>query len=128
MTDREKVTEILEKAKTIIENWVPMFEQYNTPAGIDDAIVLLKEQEARILGWDEIKNYSVVYGEFKGISEIYPLIITYDSKGRALSWNPCINRKEEYLLLTYDEEDRKNTRCWNKMPTEEQRQAVKWND
>ena len=42
--DREKVIEILEKAKTIIENWVPMFEQYNTPAGIDDAIALLKEK------------------------------------------------------------------------------------
>lgn len=46
MTDREKVIEILEKAKTIIEGWVPMFEQYNTPAGIDYAIALLKEQNA----------------------------------------------------------------------------------
>jgi len=92
----------------------------------EDAFSLLKEQEARILGWDEIKNYSVVYGEFKGVSEIYPLIITFDSKGRALSWNPGINGKEEDLLLTYDEEDRKNTRCWNKMPTEEQRKSVKW--
>lgn len=46
MIDREKVIEILNKAKTIIEKWVPMFEQYNTPAGIDDAIALLKEQEA----------------------------------------------------------------------------------
>ena len=46
MIDREKVIEILNNAKTIIEKWVPMFEQYNTPAGIDDAIALLKEQEA----------------------------------------------------------------------------------
>lgn len=46
MPNREKVIEILEKAKTIIEGWVPMFEQYNTPAGIDYAIALLKEQEA----------------------------------------------------------------------------------
>jgi len=44
--DKDKVIKILEKAKTVIENWVPMFEQYNTPAGIDDAIALLKEQEA----------------------------------------------------------------------------------
>ena len=47
MTDREKVIEILEKAKTVIEDWVPMFEQYNTPAGIDVAIALLKEQESK---------------------------------------------------------------------------------
>ena len=93
-----------------------------------DVLALLKEQEPRILDWDEIKNYSVVYGEFKGVSEIYPLIITFDSEGRALSWNPGINNKEEYLLLVYDEEDRKNTRCWNKMPTEEQRRTVKWNE
>lgn len=51
MTDREKVIEILEKAKTIIEGWVPMFEQYNTPAGIDYVIALLKEQEAKAGTW-----------------------------------------------------------------------------
>lgn len=45
MVDREKVIEVLGKAKTVIENWVPMFEQYNTPAGIDYAIDLLKEQD-----------------------------------------------------------------------------------
>ena len=53
MKDREKVIEILEKAKTIIEEWIPMFEQYNTPAGIDEAIALLKEQEAK---WVEDKQ------------------------------------------------------------------------
>ena len=46
--DRDKVIECLQKAKMVIETWVPMFEQYNTPAGIDDAIILLKEQEAEI--------------------------------------------------------------------------------
>lgn len=86
----------------------------------------LKEQEARILDWDEIKNYSVVYGEFKGFKDIYPLIISLDDKGRPLSWSPYINTSEAFLLLVDDEEDRKNTRCWNKEPTEEQRQAVKW--
>ena len=46
--DREKVIECLQKAKMVIETWVPMFEQYNTPAGIDDAIALLKQQGAEI--------------------------------------------------------------------------------
>ena len=92
----------------------------------NETLAILKEQEPRVLDWDEIKNYSVVYGEFKGIKDIYPLIITFDIIGRPLSWNPCINTSEEFLFLVYDEEDRKNTRCWNKEPTEEQRQAVKW--
>ena len=86
----------------------------------------LKDQEPRILDWDEIRNYPVVYGEFKGIKDIYPLIITVDSWGRCLSWNPGINVSKEFLLVVSDEEDRKNTRCWDKMPTDEQRQAVKW--
>lgn len=91
-----------------------------------DAIALLKEQEPRILDWDEIRNYPVVYGEFRGVKDIYPLIITIDSWGRCLSWNPGINISKEFILLVSDEEDRKNTRCWDKMPTEEQRKAVKW--
>ena len=86
----------------------------------------LKEQEPRILDWDEIRNYPVVYGEFRGIKEIYPLIITVNNWGQCLSWNPGINVSDEFLLVVSDEEDRKNTRCWNKMPTDEQRQAVKW--
>lgn len=53
MPYREKVIEILEKAKTVIEKWIPMFEQYNTPAGIDDAIALLKKQEEQIKNRDE---------------------------------------------------------------------------
>lgn len=132
--DREKVIKGLEyctRGDTCSSD-CPYFKEFPMTDGRcitavqADALALLKEQEARILGWDEIKNYSVVYGEFKGVSEIYPLIITFDSKGRALSWNPCINGNEECLLLTYDEEDRQNTRCWNKMPTEEQRKSVKW--
>lgn len=93
-----------------------------------DALELLKEHEPRILDWDEIRNYPVVYGEFRGIKDIYPLIITVDSWGRCLSWNPSINVSEEFILVVSDEEDRKNTRCWDKMPTEEQRQKVKWDD
>jgi len=89
---------------------------------------MLKEQKPRILDWDEIKNYPVVYGEFRGIKEIYPLIITVDDWGRCLSWNPGINVTKEFLFVVSDEEDRRNTRCWNHMPTEEQRQAVPWDE
>ena len=44
--DRENVIKGLEQAKKVIELWIPMFEQYNTPAVIDVAIDLLKEREA----------------------------------------------------------------------------------
>jgi len=45
MTELEKIINGLEKAKMVIEQWIPMFEQYNTPTVIDEAIVILKEQE-----------------------------------------------------------------------------------
>ena len=40
----EKVIEGLENAKEVIEVWIPMFEQHNSPSTIDCAIELLKEQ------------------------------------------------------------------------------------
>lgn len=50
MTDIEKAIEGFKKAgeeaKTIIEKWVSIFEQNINPVGIDDAIAMLKEQEA----------------------------------------------------------------------------------
>lgn len=50
MTDIEKAIEGFKKAgeeaKTVIEKWVSIFEQYINPVGIDDVISLLKEQEA----------------------------------------------------------------------------------
>lgn len=45
MTELEKIINGLEKAKMVIEQWIPMFEQYNTPTVIDEAIVILKEQK-----------------------------------------------------------------------------------
>lgn len=53
MPDREKVIKGLGKAKMVIEQWIPMFEQYNTPAVINEAIAMLKEQEAK---WIEDKQ------------------------------------------------------------------------
>lgn len=143
--DVEKVISKLEKEvqrtysikTTIFQNGEKVSEEINThrepgvriPIEMADKILaLLKEQEPRILDWDEIRNYPVVYGEFRGVEDIYPLIITVDSWGRCLSWNPGINVSKEFILLVSDEEDRKNTRCWDKMPTEEQRQAVTWDD
>jgi len=136
MVDREKVLKGLERCKLYNKvNCDKCPYDYNgrgngksecTAELASDALSLLKEQEPRILDWDEIKNYPVVYGEFRDVKEIYPLIITINSSGQVLSWNPGINVSGEFLLLVSDEEDRKNTRCWNKMPTAEQRQAVKW--
>ena len=49
MADIEKVIEGLEIAKKVIEAWIPMFEQYNSPFTIDCASELLKEYKKGIL-------------------------------------------------------------------------------
>ena len=93
MMDREKVIKGLETIKQFFGYGLPSTaEMFDSYYGIlNDALALLKEQEPRVLGWDEIRNYPVVYGEFRGIKDIYPLIITVDNLGRCLSWNPGIN-------------------------------------
>ena len=117
----------LENLKNDIGN--PHYEcLWHYAQAIEEIADLLQDQEPRILDWDEIRNYPVVYGEFRDVKEIYPLIITINSFGECLSWNPGINISKEFILLVSDEEDRRNTRCWNKMPTEEQRLALQWND
>lgn len=126
MTNNEKALELVQKC---LDDWpYAATKVIDIMKRLERVKALLKEQEPRVLDWDEIKNYPVVYSEFRGIKEIYPLIITVDNWGRCLSWNPGINVSDEFLLVVSDEEDRRNTRCWNHMPTEEQRQAVPWDE
>lgn len=48
MSDIEKVIDGLEKAKEVIEAWIPMFEQHNSPFTIDCAIELLKDYKQHL--------------------------------------------------------------------------------
>ena len=66
LTER-RLSKSLITQKTIIEEWVPILEQYNTPAGIDEAIALLKEQEAIKPTINEYGKAYCVCGENVGI-------------------------------------------------------------
>ena len=46
--DTGKLIEKLKKAKDVIELWIPMFEQYDSPATIDYAIEVITEQQKLI--------------------------------------------------------------------------------
>ena len=71
---------------------------------IRDALELLKEQEPRVLTWDEVKQAEVCWVEVRG-KEPYATLDAAD-------WNPKYYGKE--------------IRCWNTKPTKEQREEVKW--
>lgn len=85
-----------------------------------DALELLKEQEARLLTQHEIIGYNgYIWKEYKevstmAVSEIKMGLerIPYDGEYKVKNMN----------WATY----KKLWRCWTAKPTEEQRQAVKW--
>lgn len=66
----------------------------------------LRDQEPRILTWDEVKHAEVCWLEERG-GEPYAVLDAYD-------WNP------EYYG--------KAIRCWNYKPTKERQKAVKWDE
>lgn len=72
---------------------------------IYDAVELLKEQEPRVLTWDEVERAEVCWLEERGLEETYAELDAAD-------WNP------EYYG--------KDIRCWNYKPTKKQMEAVKW--
>lgn len=104
-----------------------------------DAFDLLKEQEARVLSWEEVKKSG----------SAYRCVEIYSPQVRRLALIYCIVRQSEtipelYYLLEdsgvswcraeaeYNRGCWQGTvsgwRCWTARPTEEQRMEVKWGD
>ena len=91
-----------------------------------DAIALLREQEARVLDWNEIGTVDgAVWLEDRDENEVVP--------GLVMQMHSAVNLdiKKDGKLRTAsasrsDYGDR--WRAWSARPTEEQRKAVKWND
>lgn len=62
------IIEALGKAIEVIEKWVPMFEQCNTPAAIQDAITLLKVQEPHWISVEDglPQEHDTIFAKFYG--------------------------------------------------------------
>ena len=87
---------------------------------------LLKKQEPRLITYDEIDQYEVLYLEVRdvdGESGLAPWVKT--SNGLWFSPLECSEFVREMRLLKRDEYNVIG-RCWTGRPTDEQRQAVKW--
>ena len=90
-----------------------------------DALELLKEQEARILDWDELEDWgNAIWFEDKDEHECYVALIanvgTYDAKFTNVE--PGNIHSLDFMRDFY----MKEWRCWSARPTIKQRQAVKW--
>lgn len=94
---------------------------------IRDALALLKEQEARILDWDELEDWeNAVWFEDKDEHECYIALIANVGAYHAKFTNVEPGNIHSLAFMRYFY--MKEWRCWSARPTIKQRQAVKWND
>ena len=110
MTVREKVIERLERVSYYFKSLLAVGWQGDSDIyrehmeSVKMALTMLKMQEPRVLTWEEVKKAEVCWLEYRGYEPFATL--------EADTWN-----SEKYG---------KSYRCWNCMPTDEQRKAVKW--
>ena len=95
-----------------------------------DALALLKEQEAKILTVNQLEDAldTVVWLETpvsENLADGYSLIMAYSHKYGYMFFDSPFGDNPSQDRLEYSEYG-KSWRCWNKRPTDEQRQAVKW--
>ena len=129
MINKEKVINALENC---VRNGVCINCEYKEHVAcktclMADALSLLKEQETRILDWDELEDWgNAVWFEDKDEHECYIALIanvgTYDAKFTNVepgNVHSLVFMRDFYM---------KEWRCWSARPTIKQRQAVKWGD
>lgn len=93
---------------------------------LDDAIAMLKEQEPRVIAFQEIDNFEVLWLEVRGVDTeegLAPWVKT--KRGRWFSPLVCGEREPDLLLCSPEYYGRYG-RCWTSRPTDEQREAVEW--
>ena len=91
---------------------------------------LLKEQEAKVLTVDQLEDAldTVVWLETpvsENLADGYSLIMAYSHKDGYMFFESPFGDNPSQDILEYSEYG-KSWRCWDKRPTDEQRQAVTW--
>lgn len=140
MTEREKVVKAFEfclmpPSREELENDIcshedcPYYREYNggkcISAAVSDALALLKAQEPRVMTIQEIKNADFCYLEVNGHDGVIPVLLKHFIDDKYI--HVTINGGSVYFFdITCDVE--KLVRCWTSRPTDEQREAVKWDD
>ena len=135
MADREDIVEIFSELRNFADNDIhPVVspENWHVYSKLRDLIdhaeeaarALLKEQEARVMTLDEVKAFDWDYCYLEEVrlpGKVYRAVCG-DHKLTCITW-PCVTS----MQIQYgDESYGKKWRCWSAKPTDEQRQAVKW--
>lgn len=130
MADREKVCKELESLRDICNAKSNMaigkgkvaWAGYANTA--DDAIALLKEQEAQVMTLEEVKafDWEYCYLEEERLPGKEYRMVCGDHALTCITW-PCV---ASMRIQHGDNSYGKKWRCWTSKPTNEQRTAVKW--
>ena len=108
MTDREKAIRILEG------NYKDFVLRHNGELfTVNELITLLRTQEPRVLTPDEADVAEVVWFEARNHTHIEPML----TAGKRFA-----DETADWFRYGRD------WRCWTSRPTDEQREAVKWDD
>ena len=96
----------------------------------DDALSLLKVQEARVMTLEEIEDAldNVVWLDIPGAENLadgFSLIMAYSRKNGFVLLDSPFGDNPSQDRFEYTDYN-KTWRCWTARPTDEQREAVKW--
>lgn len=125
MTDREKVIKESEEAIDILAKAEePTFLLDFVRCAFENAIALLKENGARVMTLDEVKafDWDYCYLEEERLPGKVYRAVCGDYALTCITW-PCVSSMR---IQHGDESYGRKWRCWSAKPTDEQRQAVKW--
>ena len=145
MTDRKELIEVLEHCmkddcngcpnhytdgRMACDDYIYGMSASMPVARIQDAVDLLKEQRAHIMTIDQLEDAldTVVWLETpvsENLADGYSLIMAYSHKRGWMLFDSPFGDNQSQDRLEYSEYG-KSWRCWNKRPTDEQRQAVEW--
>ena len=112
MSDKEQLMQLFEHA--VNKAW---------GVGFDYIILeLLKESEPRVLTLEEVPDAVFCYLEYKAYGTIEPAIFGEADIDDTVAFTTLEDGKDYLDLSDYC----KAWRCWTAKPTDEQREAVKW--
>lgn len=135
MTDNNKLRDMIMDMEASLSTNLSGYSMWHygaiihgiTRETLKNAIEALKAQEPRVIQFDEIDDYEVLWLEVRDIGSeegLAPWV-----KTRSGNWfSPLLCSKlQPDMILSTPEEYGKFCRCWTSRPTDEQREATPWN-
>lgn len=144
MTELEKVLNALENCtahpKCMDCGWKECEHEHETveiPLTLaKDAISLLKAQEPRVMNAEELRKYLMVnengllsHDQWQELGQRAPLYIEFRRPDEyQVNWRTAERLRPWAMESMFWDSYDKDRRCWTARPTDEQREAVKWDE